>query len=142
MTWVYKAIDAMARKTKGIRNNGKHRDQSLPVAYRPGFMASMDGRLAITHALLGRFNEVAEDLGGVDNLSSIQRSLLERYIWLECMITRIEADMANAEDGASSAGLTSQWIQACNSLMGFSKTLGLNRVKKDVWSVVDAGVAR
>jgi hypothetical protein len=127
----------MPRVSKGTRVNGHHKPTELPSTYRPGFLSAMDGRLEITKTLKHRFDTVASDLGGVAGLSTIQRSLLERFVWLEAAVSRIEQDMASAEGTAAATNVMARWIQACNSLMGFAKTLGLNRVRRDPWALID-----
>lgn len=123
----------MARKTKGIRKNlERHKRQTVPTLYRPNFMALMDGRLEITKALHARYDAIATDLGGIDALSTIQRSLLERFIWLEASVSKLEAEMGTASDAVLAAAIMDKWTRACASLLNFAKTLGLHRIKKKV----------
>lgn len=122
----------MPRVSRGTRINTHHKPGELPTRYAPGFIATLDGRTELARLLRLRFDTIACDLGGADSLSSIKSSLLERFIWLEATLSRIEADLAATADPKASAELLSRWIQGCNSLLGIAKTLGIERQMQSV----------
>ena len=119
----------MTKTSKGTRKNRKHKP-GIPTKFEPGFVARLDGRTEIYKALRERFDDLADDLGGVADLSGIKRSLLERFVWLEVTLTTIEAGMATADDVKSMGDILPRWIQATNSLLGIGKVLGLERQMK------------
>jgi uncharacterized membrane protein YccC len=66
------------------------------------------------------------DQGGIDNLSHVRRSLVERFCWLEAVLRSLELRIAEA-DKAETADLLAKWIQALNSLVGLGRCIGLER---------------
>ncbi len=76
-------------------------------------------------------------------MSGIKSSLLERFLWLESVLQKIESDMAKSTDGKSVSGMLGPWIQGCNSLLGIAKTLGIERQMKaiDLKSYIANGAA-
>jgi len=98
----------------------------IPNQYRPGWLDSLDGRYGIARELRARFDEVCTDLGGADRLSYMQRSLVERALWLESWLSQQEQALAKGHDFD-----VSRWIQAANSLQGVYSRLGMERRAKD-----------
>jgi hypothetical protein len=105
---------------------------TLPESYQRGFLFGLDRRTELARVLKERFATIADDLGGIANLSTIKAGLLERYIWLEAVLQRLEEDIAKSPDPTAAAETISRWVQASNSLMGFARQLGLERVKKRI----------
>jgi hypothetical protein len=128
----------MPRRSQGIRTNAKHKPAELPAKVAPGFVDSLDGRSLLARALRQRFEAIATDLGGESELSALKASLLERLVWLEAMLGKIETDLAAAANAADASKTLAQWIQAVNSFTGIAKTLGLERSMRDPWAAVDA----
>lgn len=104
----------------------------IPAQYRPGWLDSLDGRYGIARELRARFDEVCSDLGGADRLSYMQRSLVERALWLEYWLSQQEQALAKGNDFD-----VSRWIQAANSLQGVYSRLGLERKTRDAPSLSD-----
>jgi len=98
--------------------------KSLPPRYEPGFLEKLDRRTEIFKVLRRSFTQIASDLGGEEELSHIQHALVERFVFLEATLTKIEHDMATNPDGSEQF---SRWVQAVNSLTGLAKTLGIQR---------------
>ena len=105
---------------------------TVPATYTPNFLDKLDQRTELCRALRERFDSIANDLGGARELSGIKTSLLERFLWLESTLAKIESDMATATDAKASAGFLGPWIQGINSLLGIAKTLGIERVAKAI----------
>jgi hypothetical protein len=120
----------MARKTKGIRRNEKWRDQDVPAVFRPGFLERLDGRTEIAKSLRARFDEVVADLGGLEDLSGIRVSLLERFVFLERLLAKLEEEMAQAPDSKTAMDIAGKWAQCLNTFTGLARTLGLDRKAK------------
>lgn len=99
----------------------------IAESYKPGWLDSLDGRYGVARELRQRFAEVCKDLGGIERLSYMQRSLAERGLWLEFWLSQQEQQLAKGGDFDAS-----RWIQAANSLQGIYSRLGLERRAKDV----------
>lgn len=102
----------------------------VPKQNTAGWLDSLDGRYGLARELRQRFAEVCSDLGDETALSYMQRSLVERALWLEYWLTQQERELMQ---GAQFD--VSRWIQACNSLQGIYSRLGLERRAKDVPSL-------
>lgn len=100
---------------------------SIPSKYKRGFIQSLDGRTGIAQEMRDRYTAMTNDLGGVNNLSYAQRSLVERSLWLEYFISVQEAALALGLNESFDVG---QWIQASNAIQGIYSKLGLQRVAK------------
>jgi hypothetical protein len=124
----------MPRVSKGTRANRKLKPSGVPEKFQPGFVGELDGRTLLARALRQRYEAIASDLGGEPELSTLKSSLLERAIWLEAMLVKIESDLAASQDPK----LIASWIQAVNSYMGICKTLGLERSRRNPWAALDA----
>ncbi len=94
----------------------------VPQQCTPGWLDALDGRYGIARELRQRFAEVCADLGGADRLSYMQRSLVERGLWLEYWLAQQERELAKGAEFD-----VSRWIQAANSLQGVFSRIGLER---------------
>jgi hypothetical protein len=112
----------------------KPKQKTLPGKYERGFLAKLDGRSEIAQRLRDNYEAISDDLGGVTELSHVKAALVERFVFLEAVLSKIEADMANHP--AETQELLGRWIQAVNSLTGLSKVLGLDRRSKNVWNAL------
>src|SRR4029450_6286737 len=88
----------MPRESKGTRTNRKLKAATLPAKFNPNFVDTLDGRSLLARALRQRFQAIAGDLGGECELSALKSSLLERLVWLEAMLSKIESDLATSGD--------------------------------------------
>lgn len=99
----------------------------LPKQYSSDWLEKLDGRTTLARTVRSRYDALAADLGGHDALSYQRRSLCKRAVWMEAVIEQQEAALSRGED-VDLGRLT----QSINSLMGVLKTLGLDRVARDV----------
>jgi hypothetical protein len=107
----------------------KNRKYQLPQQPpRKTFIHRLDMRVALNREMMDRYHEVTDDLGGEGNLSYIQRSLIERALWLEYYCSLQERELAAGAGGFDPA----KWTQACSSLQGIYAKIGISRVSKDV----------
>lgn len=97
--------------------------------YERGWLDSLDSRTALARDLRSRYDAIVSDLGGLGSLSYMQRSLIERGLWLERFLVLQEQRLAEHGDDTFEA---SRWIQAVNSLQGIYSRLGLERRAKQV----------
>jgi hypothetical protein len=112
----------------------KPKQKTLPDKYERGFLAKLDGRSEIAQRLRDNYEAISDDLGGVAELSHVKAALVERFVFLEAVLSKIEADMANHP--TETQELLGRWIQAVNSLTGLSKVLGLDRRSKNPWNAL------
>lgn len=108
------------------------RQTEVPGDYTAGWLDKLDGRYAFAQEMRGRFDEMAADLGGVDTLSYMQRSLIERALWLEYWLSAQEKDLASGEQLD-----VGRWVQASNALQGIYGRLGIERRSKQAPSLND-----
>lgn len=108
------------------------KQQGIPGDYSPDWLEKLDGRTRLAQAVQQRYTALAADLGGHDRLSYQRRSLAKRVIWLEATVEQAEAAIARGEE-VDLGALT----QRINSMIGLYKTLGLDRVAKDVPNLRD-----
>ena len=111
--------------------------QSPPERFSQGWLAELDGRTGVAQVMRERYTAFTDDLGGIENLSYQQRSLVERSLWLEYWLADQERKLATGEDFN-----IGQWVQAANSLQGLLSKLGLQRVAKDVPDIAEYLAAR
>ena len=100
--------------------------------FTTGWLLELDKRTALAQVMFERYRAFTDDLGGADNLTYGQRSLVERALHLEYWLAQQER--ALMEGGEFDVG---KWVQATNSLQGILSKLGLNRQAKDVTSLRD-----
>lgn len=104
--------------------------KQIPEKYAPGYLESLDGRLAVAQVMRERYRAFTDDLGGADHLSYPQRSLVERALWLEYWLAQQEDQLARGKEFD-----VARWTQAANSLQGILTKLGLERKARDVPSL-------
>ena len=98
-----------------------------PVKFSPNWLDTLDGRTALAQVLRNRHTELTNDLGGIDQLSYPQKTLINRALFLEYWLEQQEQALANG--GEFDAG---KHTQAVNALSGLLTKLGLHRVARDV----------
>lgn len=122
----------MKNKKRAYRN-GQTKLMKLPHKYVPGFIKEFDKRTVLYDLLSTSYGEVVRDLGGADNLSHIQITLVERWVfmllWLRMLENKI---LTNPKKSVKYVG---KWVQGINTFMGLSKTLGLERQAHKVVSL-------
>jgi hypothetical protein len=106
-----------------------------PKRFEKNFLSKMDGRTEIFQQLKTAYDELTSDLGSAENLSHVKLCLCERFIWLEFVLQQLEMKMAT--NPKESGELISKWIQACNSIVGIGKTLGLERKARQITNLKD-----
>lgn len=124
------------------RRNGHHKLTDLPANYQPGFVARLAHRTEIARLRRDRYEGIATDLGGADELSGIKASLLERFVFLEASLSRMESEIATAPDLKTLSDVSARWTQGCKALLGLAKTLGIERQAANRPWVVSPGSER
>jgi len=111
------------RKTNRPYVNGKA--QEVPAKFKAGFLATLDERTALAKSLRANYASIVADVGGRDDVGHVKNALVERFVWLEAILSTIESEMAAGTiDKGEALG---RWIQAVNSLAGLAKVLGVER---------------
>lgn len=101
--------------------------QQPPERYTPDWLESLDGRTNLAQELRHRRRALSDDLGGMDNLSYQQRSLVDRALFMEMHLQAEEMKLATGKPFDSG-----KWVQACNSLVGLFNRLGMHRQAKEI----------
>ena len=104
----------------------------IPSKFKNGWLDQLDGRTGIAQLMQARYDEMTNDLGGSSNLSYMQRSLIERALWLEFFLAQQEQALATGQEFN-----IAQWIQGANSLQGLLSKLGLERKQRDPVNLSD-----
>lgn len=91
-----------------------------PKRQTASWLSRLDGRLAIAQEMRRRYQALVDDLGGEEQLSYMQRSLIERALWLEYWLAEQERALAEGRDFD-----VGKWVQAVNSLQGLYSRLGI-----------------
>jgi len=104
-----------------------NRKADIPTQFEQGWLDQLDGRMNLAKNLRSKYETICADLGGRDSLSYMQKSLIERALWLETWLARQEQELAQDADFD-----VSRWIQAANSLQGIYSRLGLERKARNV----------
>ncbi|APX94508.1 hypothetical protein BWR19_17085 [Halomonas sp. 1513] len=99
----------------------------LPDDYSADWIQRLDGRTRLAQAVRQRYTDLTTDLGGHEAMSYQRRSLAKRALWQEAVIEQMEAALARGEDVD-----LGRMTQSVNALQGLYKTLGLDRVARDV----------
>lgn len=104
--------------------------EAPPERFTTGWLSQLDGRTGIAQVMRERYRAFTDDLGGNDQLSYAQRSLVERGLWLEYWLASQEQALAAGNDFD-----VGKWTQAANSLQGIYAKLGLQRQAKELPSL-------
>ncbi len=85
-------------------------------------MHELDRRTDLYRSLRKRFDEIAI-ASGKQEVAPVRQSLIERFVFLEALIRKLEARAAEEELADKTIG---QWVQANNALLGLAKTIGID----------------
>ena len=95
-------------------------------------LADIDHRSAWMRRLRDLIQLHMSDLGGDDNVSEAERSLVRRASMLELQCELLEQRFAQAEGGAATSAQLADYQRAAGTLRRLLTSLGLQRRQKDV----------
>lgn len=108
-----------------------HLQTELSCHYpRDGHLDKYDKRSKIYMILKSNYDAVAEDIGGLENLSRVKLSLIERFVFAQQYLRALERRIIHCKKRKLKAKLMTQWGYHCNSLLGLSKKIGLDKKHK------------
>lgn len=127
---MFKKGHKLGGSKKKIRpyRNGIKKNMCPEQKYQEGFLSRLDARTEVYMNLDKTYRAILCDLGGWDNTSRIERSLIERYIFAEYQARKLELLLCEFENGDQS-GLMDEWIHLSNILNSIAKKLGIARRK-------------
>lgn len=99
----------------------------LPAQYERMFAWNLDRRCKVVRDVAADLYELWQDLGGVENLSTQQRWLAERVVYLRRRCLTYEAAVLEGAEPPMDAGTYSNHA---NVLQGYLRALGLMRQAK------------
>ncbi len=105
------------------KKRGPNGHRKLPQITRD----SLDGRTRIAHEFRSIVDGISADLGGADRLSTIQRSLIDAYAGVCCVLTDINARALQGEP----VDLL-QYSTAVSTLTRVAAKLGTKRQPRDL----------
>jgi hypothetical protein len=112
----------------------------LPARYRRGVLWSLDKRSEIAREVTADLIELSQDIGGWDSLSTQQRILCERIVFLRRQALAFESAVMASKPLPFEHGAYSN---IANVLAGYLKALGLKRQSRsagtlrDVWKAAE-----
>jgi hypothetical protein len=105
---------------------------TLPATYKPGFLARMNQRQVLGRTLKERVGRIVADRGGVEGLSYVQASRIQRFVFLEALIEFGEQRLARGE--AIDIGTH---VQAINTHVLLGERIGSERKPRNVRTLAD-----
>jgi hypothetical protein len=105
------------------RKRGTNRRQKLPQITRD----SLDGRTKIAHEYDSIVDGISADLGGADRLSVIQRTLIEAYAGVCCVLNDLNSRALQGEPFD-----LLQYATAVSTLTRVANKLGTKRQPRDI----------
>ncbi len=105
----------------------KYQQTELPKKYTKNFIERIDGRFQLARELRATSDNILSDMGGSEQLSTVQLTLVEKFCWLSQLMRQTERQIAASQDPAQCAASSGAYVQMLNSLIGLSKTIGLQR---------------
>jgi hypothetical protein len=118
-----------------VPNSSQDRRQKSRIA-NGALLPGIDGRSGWVRRAKEVIGEHISDLGGIENCSAAERSLVRRASTLTVELERLESKFAKSEDGASNLDLE-VYQRATNSLRRIFECLGLQRRPRDM-TLIDA----
>ena len=98
---------------------------------RPGqLLPGIDGRSAWTRKAAAQIRAYLTDLGGIENCSTAERSIIRRIAALEIELQRLEAKFANA--GAAEIADLETYQRCANSQRRLLEAIGIERRARTV----------
>lgn len=110
----------------------------LPARYRRGVLWNLDKRSEIAREVSADLVELSQDLGGWDSLSTQQRILCERIVFMRRRALEFESAVMAGREPPYEHGAYSN---ICNVLVGYLKALGLKRQARPIESLHEAMAA-
>ncbi|WOJ95535.1 hypothetical protein R0137_09735 [Congregibacter brevis] len=98
-----------------------------PAQFDAGWLNKLDGRRELARSMKARRQAIANDLGGLEQLSTSKRILIDRALFLLHQIEIMEQHLV--EKGTADVG---KWGYAINTLAGLLGKLGLERESKEI----------
>lgn len=112
----------------GGKNSGTSRKRTtLPNRYRPNWLTKLDQRSALARGLHDHIVGIADDLGGIESLSVIQRDLTQRYVHACALATEIEG---KAREGQPFD--TGQLLAIYDRITRLAQAIGIQRRQRPV----------
>jgi len=96
--------------------------RTVDKRFRPGFIADLDGRYPVVRGLKHRFACYLADLGGMENLSHMEQTVVKRIVHLEHLVEQKESSLIRGESVE-----VHTYLACVNSLSGLLSKLGLKR---------------
>lgn len=103
----------------------KPKQRTIPRRYEPGFITQLDQRTDLGRTLRLRFDTITEEAGGLQNLSRVKIALVERFVFMDALLSTWETEIATKP--GNSQELVNRWIQGVNTLQGLARSIGVEK---------------
>lgn len=126
--------DLPTKDVKPTRKRSAHRTRYLPARFKPGFAWDLNRRSSLARDVARELWELWQDLGGFDQLSTQQRIVVERIVYVRRKLLEHEKEVLEGKPGLLEPNVYAAW---CNTLVGLLKSLGIERKAKPVGTLHD-----
>jgi hypothetical protein len=123
------STDRLARAHAAAEKSGRKRQSSM-LSNGSKLLEGVDGRNTWVRRAKDLIREHTQDLGGPDNVSSAERSLVRRIAAVTVELESLEARFALA--GIANPDDLALYFQGANNLRRLLGSIGLRRRSKDV----------
>ena len=108
---------------------------TLPIKFRPEWLQDLDRRSLVYVQLQKNLKTIFSDMGGKANLSHVQISLAQRYVFSEWMLIGVELLIAEAP--SKNSYLISKYISLTKNLCVLADKIGITRSSRAVLNLKD-----
>jgi len=116
----------------GMLSRKATKPEQLAQTWRPGWLGAVDKRSGMYLALRDRLEALYADLGGRDNLSTMQEMLCERVVFIELRCRDLESSAIRGDPVQFGV-----YGHLSNVLSGLLLKLGLHRQARSITSLSD-----
>jgi hypothetical protein len=127
----------LSRNSPGARRGDGVRKDPLKSRTTNGsqLLPGVDGRSAWVRRCKDIINLLLADLGGADNCSAAEQSIIRRASVMTVELEHLEAKFANA--GVALSSDLDLYFRGCGNLRRLLEGLGLERRPRDVSTIID-----
>ena len=94
--------------------------KKLPNKYQEHWLGTLDCRTKLFFNTNETYQRIILDLGGFENISRIEQSLIERFVYVEFLIRKLESEGTNGDEQE----FLETYLKLSNSLNSISAKLG------------------
>lgn len=101
--------------------------KTLPGDYTPGLLRRVDRRTQMGRRVYAHFNAIVADLGGFRCISHTKIALIERLVFMICLMEKHEDQMLRDQLISDEQG--AKFTQMANAILGIANKIGLDKAR-------------